>query len=98
MGLFFRTKGTVNHRNCRGTRRNPAGATPSDGEEHMGLVSLKLLQDRQEAFPGFPHWKAPEHSPGSTKAAVGASVQEHPQPSPAHPSGFRCSQRNPLLS
>lgn len=83
MGLFSTTKGIVNHWNCHGTRRNPAWATPSDGEKHMDLVSLNLLQDRKEVFPGFPHWKAPEHSPGSTKAAVGASVQEHPQPSPA---------------
>lgn len=88
MGLFFTTKGTVtvNHRNRCGTRINPAWDPSSDAEKCIDLFSLNLLQERQEgstAFPGFSRWKALEHSPGSTKAAVGASVQEHPQPIPS---------------
>lgn len=101
MGLFFPTKGTVtvNHWNCRGTRTNPAWDSPSDGEKWMDLVSLNLLQERQEgptALPGCSRWKALEHWAGSTKAAVGASCRSiH---SPAQTSGFRQSQRNPVLS
>lgn len=66
MGLFFTTKGTVtvNHRNRCGTRRNPAWDPPSDAEKCTDLVSLNLLQERQEGstvFPGFSRWKALEH-------------------------------------
>lgn len=50
------------------------------------------------SFPRLLSLESPGTLPGSTKAAAGASVQEHPQPSPTHPSGFSRSQRNPLLS
>lgn len=96
MFFFSTTKGTVivNHWNCRGTRRNPAWDTPLGGEKCVGLVSLKLLQ---ESFLRVSLTGKPQNTPLEAHRLLWVP-QCRSIHSPAHPSGFRHSQRNPLLS
>lgn len=95
-GFSITTKGTVtvNHWNCHWTRRNPAWDTPSDGENVWTFCLSKpaagnLSQVSVTEKPQNSHLEA------QRLLWVPQCRSIH---SPSHPSGFRCSQRNPLLS